>query len=118
MEIHHHLHVVAQQRDQRLRRIAIRHDLEIDAGRRLEQLGAEILRAADIDGADIELARLLARGLDEILQRTERRAAFVARMRSKEPSSEIAAKSFTGSNGSDLNSATLTAVPLLARNSI
>ena len=38
---------------------------------RLEQLGRKVLRAADIDGADIELARLRARRLDEVLQRLE-----------------------------------------------
>ena len=39
----------------------------------LEQLGAEMLGAADGDGADVELAGLLARRLEEVRQRLERR---------------------------------------------
>ncbi len=69
VEVDHELHVVAQERDQDFRRAAIGNDLEVQAGRRLEQLGAEILCAADIDGADVELAGLRACRLDEIVQR-------------------------------------------------
>src|SRR5207302_10547953 len=65
VEIDHQLDVVAQQGDDDLGRAAIRNDLEIEPGRGLEQLGAEILRAADIDRPDVELSRLRARLFDE-----------------------------------------------------
>jgi len=45
---------------------AIGNDLEIEPGRGFEQLGRQILGAADIDGADIELARLRARRRHEV----------------------------------------------------
>ncbi len=55
--VDHHLDIVAQQRHHHFRRAAERHDGEVDAGRRLQQLGGKILARADIDGADVEACR-------------------------------------------------------------
>src|SRR5215211_6402397 len=73
IEIDHDIDVVAQQSNDDFRRAAIGHDLKIELGVGLEQLRTQILRAADVDRADIELAGLLARRRHEVLQRTELR---------------------------------------------
>ena len=50
------LQLVAAQRGDEQRIRLERHDLRVDACHRLQQLGGEELRAADIDRADVELA--------------------------------------------------------------
>src|ERR1700694_3316930 len=49
-------------------------DGEIDAGRRLEQLGRQVLGAADIDGPDIERAGFCLRGSNKVCKGLEFRA--------------------------------------------
>src|SRR5688572_29744818 len=44
----------------------VRDDLQVDAGARLEELGGEVLRAADADGAGVQLARSLLRLRDQV----------------------------------------------------
>ena len=88
----------------------------LTSGFRLEQFGAEILRAADRDGADIELAGIGLGVLDEIAERLvfgigiDREHQIEAAERRRSSSNCV-----TGSNGSFLNAATLIAVPLVTK---
>ena len=118
IEIDGHLHVAAQQRDHHVGRAAERHDDDVDAGHRLEQFGGEILRAADIDGADIERAGFFLRGFEEIAQRLVRRRRIDHEIEVKVPMIEIGTNCLSGSNGRWLNSGTLIAVPLVSSVSV
>ena len=52
--------------DDHIGRGLVRNELDVDLGERAEQLGAEVLRAADGNGAHVELARLRARRLEQV----------------------------------------------------
>ena len=71
--------IAAQQRGAHVGGGAERHDRHLDAGGAAEQFGGEILRAAGIDGADVELARIGLRRLDDVLHRFQRRAGSWSR---------------------------------------
>src|SRR5262249_13569461 len=68
-EVDLHLYVIPQQRHHDVGRILVRDNLHIETGHRLEQLSAEVLRTADRDRTDVELARLCFRRFDEIGER-------------------------------------------------
>ena len=94
VELEHDIEVAAQQRGRHVGGGAERHDLHLDAGDVLEQLGGEILRAAGIDGADVELAGIGLRRLDDVLQDSQsasRPSTTISR--SKNDTVEVEAKS-------------------------
>src|SRR6202012_2379603 len=70
-----HVDVAAQQRRHEIRRGAERDDGYLDTGELLEQVRRQILRAAGIDGAEVELAGILAGGVDDVLERAVGRVA-------------------------------------------
>jgi hypothetical protein len=99
------LDLAGAQGGQHRRRALVRNDQRVDAGLRLEQLGGQVLRAADRDRADREAApappsRVRPRRPSE----RSGEAAATNTPRSKKPRVVIGAKSLTTSNGSFLNS--------------
>src|SRR5262249_60943778 len=58
-ELEDHRGVAALRRGHHFTRRLVRDDLEVGAGGGLEELGGEVLRAADADGADVVLAWIL-----------------------------------------------------------
>ena len=61
--------IAAQQRGEQIGHGAIGDDSELGAGNLRKQMRREVLGAAWIDGADVELAQALARCLDDVFER-------------------------------------------------
>ena len=61
--------IAAQHGHDQVARVLEGHPLELDAGGGLEHHRREVLGAAGIDRADVELAGVVARGLDEVGER-------------------------------------------------
>ena len=73
IDIEADIDVAAQQRRHQVGRRLVRNDPNIDPSHRFQQVRRQILRASGIDGAEVELARILTRRRDDVRQGLERR---------------------------------------------
>src|SRR4051794_38419008 len=93
VELEHDVEIAAEQRSRHVGRSAERYDLRLDAGDVLEQLGRKVLRAARIDGADVQLARIALAALMTSFNDFNDELALATINRSKNDTVEVEAKS-------------------------
>ena len=113
--VDHEVDVVPQRPYQEIRRLPVRDDGEVHAGRGLEQLRRKVLAAADVDGAEVRPSSLSRAAVTTSVTVRNGDCAFVTMTKSKKATLETGVKSVSGSNGSFLNKGTLIAVPLVRR---